>query len=253
MVTQERNKVVVVTGGGGGIGRSVSLKFAQEGYSVVVADINLASAEETVKLVTEAGGSAVSIKCDVTVEDDAIKLVQAAVDHFGGLDAAFNGAGIEPQYVPMHELSGERWRRDLDINLTGMFYGLKHQIAHMRLNGGGAIVNVSSTAAVRGSPLSHVYSAAKKGVLALTSCAAVEYGGDGIRVNAVLPAAIETRMLDAVRTGAPDMWASFVNTIPLARTAQPLELAEVAFWLCSDAASFVTGQFIAVDGGLTAS
>ena len=245
-------KVVLITGAGGGLGRQMALDFAREGAAVVVSDIDAQSGEMTVDQVRGQGGRAAFCRADVGDEREVEALVRYAVKTFGGLHGAVNNAGIEPDFVPFHELSLANWEQNLRVNLTGVFLCMKHEITHMRANGGGSIVNISSVAAAKSVPGTHVYATAKRGVLALTSCAAVENGAQQIRVNAILPGGIATRMLEDSSKGNPDVVQAFLNSVPLGRFGQPENIAQAAQWLLSDAAGYVNGQYLAVDGGLTA-
>lgn len=246
------DKIALVTGAGNGIGRVIALMFAREGCAVAVSDIDIAGGRDTVAQIRAQGGKAEFCAADVGREADQQQLVRFAVDTFGGLHIAVNNAGIEPDFVPLHELTLDGWECNLRVNLTGVFLGMKHQIAHMIDHGGGAIVNISSIAAAKSTPKSHVYAASKRGLLALTSCAAVEYGASNIRVNAVLPGATMTRMLEETDRIDPQILKNFAATIPLGRIGQPDNVAQAVLWLCSDAAGYVTGQHFSVDGGVTA-
>jgi NAD(P)-dependent dehydrogenase (short-subunit alcohol dehydrogenase family) len=247
-----QGKVGLVTGSAAGIGRGIALLFAREGCSVVVSDIDVEGGRETVELIRAAGAKASFVAADVSSEADMQHLVEFAVTTYGSLHVAVNNAGIEPEFVLMHELSLSSWERVLRINLTGVFLGMKHQIAHMIAHGGGSIVNISSIAAVKSTPKSHCYAASKRGVLALTSCAAVEYAAKKVRVNAIMPGATMTRMMEETNKLDPEILKSFAATIPMGGFAQPDDIAQAALWLSSDAASYVTGQHFSVDGGVTA-
>jgi NAD(P)-dependent dehydrogenase (short-subunit alcohol dehydrogenase family) len=246
------NKVAVVTGSGAGIGRGIARLFARHGGAVVVSDIDVNGGKETVELIRAEGGSASFLETDVTREADLQRLVRTAVDNYGGLHAAVNNAGVEPDFVMLHELTLSGWERNMRVNLTGVFLGMKHQIAHMMNNGGGSIVNISSIAAAKSVPKNHSYAAAKRGMLALTAGAAIEYGPHKIRVNAVLPGATMTRMLTETNAHDPSILQSFAASIPLGTFAEPDDIAQAVLWLSSDAARYVTGQYFAVDGGVTA-
>ena len=247
-------KSALVTGAGSGIGRATALAFAREGAWVAAADLKLESAQETARLVEAAGGQAVAVEVDVTNDDAVAAMVGAAVKAFGGLDCAFNNAGIAPYQVnasgqKIADVAPEAWQRLLDVNLTGVWRCLRHEVAQMRTQGGGAIVNTASVAGLVGLPNSSAYVAGKHGVVGLTRTAAVDHAEDGIRVNAVCPGYIETPMTeDTMRRRGERI----MELVPLARMGKPEEIAEAVVWLCSDRASFVTGAAWTVDGGYTA-
>ena len=244
-------KAAIVTGGASGIGRATALAFAREGARVLVQDRAEAGAQETVGLINAAGGQAVSIGGDVTSEADVAAMVHKALAGFGRIDCAFNNAGIAPTAVGpapqrTHELSLESWNRLIDINLTGVFLCIKHQVPAMLAQGGGAIVNTASVAGLVGLPTAPAYVASKHGVIGLTKTAAMEYARDGIRVNAVCPGYVLTPM---TQDGAARRGEELLDKVPMHRLGRPEEIAEAVVWMCSDRASFVTGSFYTVDGG----
>ncbi len=247
-------KVVLVTGGGTGIGRASALRLAAEGASVVVGNRNEAAGEETVQLITAAGGKATFLRTDVTNEQDIIALQQHALDTFGDLHCAFNNAGIEGKTASVAEDTYENWRNIFEVNVLGVWAAMKHQINHMVSNGGGSIINNASIAGLIGFPNFAAYVASKHAVLGLTKTAALEYGSKGIRVNAVSPGAIETPMLDRFTTqGQQDhMRDNMIQMHPIGRLGKSEEIASAVAWLCADESSFVLGQSITVDGGFTA-
>ncbi len=245
-------KVALVTGAGGGIGRATALAFAREGARVVASDIAGAGGEETARLVGDAGGDAVHVACDVTRPAEVEALVAAAVDTFGRLDCAHNNAGVEGAYGRTADCEEENFDRTCAVNLKGVFLCLKTEIAHMTVQGGGAIVNTASVAGVEGAKNLPAYVASKHGVMGLTRTAALEYATRGIRVNAVCPGPIRTRMLEAIMEENPRMEPAMVAAVPMRRLGAPEEIAEAVIWLCSDRAAYVTGHGLVVDGGFTA-
>lgn len=247
------DKVIIVTGAASGIGRASAVRFAELGAQVVAVDRE-AAVEATAATIAQAGGRAHHRQADISDEAQVKAFVDFAAGLEGRLDGAFNNAGVDQSNSPLHELSLEEWRRVNAINLDGTFLCVKHQVAAMLKTGGGAIVNTSSVLGQVAITLNGAYTAAKHGVIGLTRAAAMEYSRQGIRVNAILPGAIET---DMFRQGMSDpAMAGQLEAIkaahPIGRMAQPIEVAEIAAWLLSDAASYVTGAAMPVDGGYTA-
>ncbi|MGH7964218.1 MAG: SDR family oxidoreductase [Candidatus Binatia bacterium] len=245
-------KIAVVTGGGSGIGRATALTFAREGAKVVVADVVVAGGEETVRMIKAAGGDAIFVKTDVAKGSEVDALVAKTVATYGRLDCAFNNAGIEGQLTSTVEASEANWDRVIDINLKGVWLCMKAEIMQMLAQGGGAIVNTASAAGLIGIAGGSAYVASKHGVNGLTKTAALEYAKQGIRVNAVCPGVIRTPMVERGMASNPQMMETMVAIEPIGRLGKPEEIAEAVVWLCSDAASFVTGLPMAVDGGWTA-
>jgi NAD(P)-dependent dehydrogenase (short-subunit alcohol dehydrogenase family) len=243
-------KIVLVTGGGSGIGRATALAFAREGAHILVADVSEESAITTARIVGDQGGDAHAIGCDVAQAAQVAAMVQSVLDRFGRLDCAFNNAGVEggPPGVQMHEYADDTWDNVLDVNLKGVWLCMKYEIQAMLTSGGGAIVNTASIAGLTAGG-NAAYVASKHGVIGLTRRAAVEYGPLGIRVNAVCPGSIRTPMLERLFQRAPDRERMLVDRTPLRRLGMPEDVAETVVWLCSDAASFVTGHPLVVDGG----
>ena len=255
MTRNLEGKSALVTGGASGIGRATALAFAREGARVAVADILEEAAQGTVAEIEAMGGQALAIACDVT-DDDAVKaMIAATVDAFGGLDCAFNNAGIAPYQVnaggqKIADVAPEAWRRLIDVNLTGVWLCLRHEVAQMRAQGsGGVIINTASILGLIGSATSSAYVAAKHGVVGLTKTAAADHAEDNIRVNAVCPGYIETAMTEETMRRRGER---ILARVPMARMGQANEIAEAVVWLCSPKASFVTGVSWAVDGGYTA-
>jgi NAD(P)-dependent dehydrogenase (short-subunit alcohol dehydrogenase family) len=247
-----RGKVALVTGAAAGIGKATAELFARRGALVVVSDIDTEAGEAAAAGIREAGGSAVFIRADVGDPADVERLVTAAVDEFGGLDYAFNNAGIAGQSAAVHDHEIDSWERVIRINLSGVFYCMKYEIPRMLERGGGAIVNCSSIMGHVASPVAPAYVASKHGVNGLTRSAALAYSARGIRVNAVCPGYIDTAMLRDAEARIPGLLDQLTTLEPIGRLGAPEEIAEAVVWLCSDAASFVTGTPMVVDGGAIA-
>lgn len=244
-------KVALVTGAGNGMGRAAAVLFAQAGARVAVCDLDARGGEETVARIRSAGGEAIFVATDVASAAAVAAMVERAVTEFGRLDCAFNNAGVLLENQPSAEWDEELFDRTMRINARGVMLCMKHEIRQMLRQGGGAIVNNASVEAFTGVPGHAGYDASKHAVLGLTRTAAVEYAARGIRVNVVCPGAIRTPMVDAATTtiGGADSLAGYH---PMGRIGEPEEVAHAALWLCSDAASFVTGHALAVDGGMLA-
>ncbi len=247
-----KDKVALITGGGSGIGRATALIFAREGANLVIADLNRKGAEETMAMVQKAGVKALSIQCDVLKPAAVEDLVQQTVKHFGRLDCAFNNAGVAGDQARTAESTEECWDFVVGIDLKAVWLCMKYEIAQMLKQKSGAIVNTASIAGLGANPLGIAYSAAKHGVVGLTRTAAIEYAKIPIRVNAVCPGVTETPMVEAGIAKRPSMRALFSKLHPMGRLGRPEEIGEAVAWLCSDAASFITGIPLPVDGGFTA-
>ncbi len=245
-------KVGLVTGGTSGIGRETAVLFAKAGVKVVVAGRREVEGEETIELVRAAGGDGLFVKTDVSKASEVEALIQKTVEKFGRLDVAFNNAGIEGVWVPIARQSEEDWDRTIDINLKGVWLCLKYEILQMvKQGGGGAIVNMASVTGMTGSAGAGAYCASKHGVIGLTKTAALETAKIGIRINAVCPAVIETPMEERL-FGAPQVHKYILSCHPIGRLGKPAEVAEAVVWMCSDSASFMTGQSLVLDGGFLA-
>ena len=246
-------KVVVITGGASGIGRATAFAFAREGAKVVIGDIDAHGAEETVELIKSAGGEAISVRVDVTKSDDVRQMIATTVDRLGGLDYAFNNAGFVGSTAGVVDTTEEDWRHAIATNLTSVWLCMKYEIPEMLKRGRGAIVNNGSVNGLVGSPAAVGSVASKHGVSGLTKAAALEYATRGIRVNAVAPGLVRTplaqRMVESFPAGAEQ---AMLSVVPQGRWCESEEIAEVVVFLCSDAASHVTGLVMPIDGGWTA-
>jgi NAD(P)-dependent dehydrogenase (short-subunit alcohol dehydrogenase family) len=247
-----KDKVALITGGGSGIGRATALIFAREGARLVLADLNRKGAEETAAMAEKAGCHAIAIECDVLKPAAVEELVQQTVKRFGRLDCAFNNAGVAGDLARTAESTEQCWDFVVGIDLKAVWLCMKYEIAQMLKQKSGAIVNTASIAGLGANPLGIAYSAAKHGVLGLTRTAAVEYARIPIRVNAVCPGVTETPMVEAGIAKRPKMRETFQKIHPMGRLGRPEEIGEAVAWLSSDAASFVTGIPLPVDGGFTA-
>jgi NAD(P)-dependent dehydrogenase (short-subunit alcohol dehydrogenase family) len=267
-------KVALVTGAGSGIGRASALAFARQGACVIVADILADPAEETVKMIRDMGGNAVPVKADVSKPEEVRALLQKTIELFGRLDFAHNNAGIEGERNPTAACSEENWDRTIAVNLKGVWLCMKYEIQQMLKQGGGAIVNTASVAGLVGVYKLPAYAASKHGIVGLTKTAALEYARAEIRINAVCPGLIDTEMIErtlergfskkrlvhkvpllGVLVDSMERRAvrSFLNrSIPIRRMGSAEEVANVVIWLCSDAASYVNGHALTVDGGYVA-
>lgn len=245
MSTQQ--KVCLVTGAGSGVGRATAKMFAERGYAVVLGDINPEGLGQTAREITESGGTAVHLRTDVSDAAEIEALVDIARQRFGRLDAAVNNAGIEGRPGPMTTFEVEEVRRLWEVNFLGVFLGMKYQIPLLAESGGGAIVNVGSSAGHRGTPNLAAYSATKHALVGLTKSAALEFGEAGVRINIIAPGSFHTPMSERVH--GENFRDNITRVTPLRRVGTAEEIAETIFWLGTPASSFVTGATLAVDGG----
>jgi NAD(P)-dependent dehydrogenase (short-subunit alcohol dehydrogenase family) len=252
MAGRVEGKVALVTGGASGIGRATALTFAREGAKLVVADMNDEGGQQTVHMITENGGEAIFVKTDVSKTVAVQALISKVVETYGRLDCAHNNAGISSGVRALTaDYPEERWQQVLAVNQTGVWLCMKYEIVQMLHHGGGAIVNTASIAGLVGGAGGAAYTASKHGVVGLTKTAALEYAQQGIRVNCICPGYIQTPMT-ASNLSDPERQAQIIAREPIGRVGTPEEVAETVVWLCSDAASFVTGHAMTVDGGYVA-
>jgi len=249
MVKRLDSRVTLITGGGSGIGRATALACAEEGNRVIVADSDVEGGEETQRQIEDRGGQALFIRTDVSRTADVEALFSQAVQQFGRLDCAFNNAGIEGESVALAESTEEVWDRVLGVNLKGVWLCMKYELRQMLKQGSGAIVNNASFLGLVGSSSNPAYTASKHGVVGLTKSAALAYAKSGIRVNAVCPGLVQSPLTDRKFASFPERRDAAIARHPIGRLGTTKEIAAVVVWLFSDAASFVTGHSLAVDGG----
>ena len=252
MIRQFEGKVALVTGAASGIGRVSALTLAKEGAMVVVSDVTAAEGEATAHQIVQGGGQAIFAKADVTKTAEVEAMVNETVKAFGRLDFALNNAGIDGVRARTAEYPEEIWNQVVNVNLTGVFLCLKYEIPVMLKHGGGAIVNLSSVAGVTGFPGHAAYTASKHGVIGLTRTAALDYARSGIRVNAICPAYSRTPMVEKMIANHPDLEQKLLARVPIGRLGTPEEIAQAVVYLFSDAAGFITGHSLVMDGGIVA-
>lgn len=254
MINGDQNfagKVAFVTGAASGIGRATALAFARAGASVAVADVSEQANQETARILEKEGGRAIAVRCDVTRTDQVKAALDKTIEAFGRLDFAFNNAGIEQPIMATADLTEQDWDQILTVNLRSVFLCMKHEIPLMLKQGGGAIVNTSSGAGVKGIAGQGAYCAAKFGIIGLTKAAALDYAAQNIRINAVCPGIISTAMMDRFTGGTSEGRERVISQEPVGRMGKPEEIAAAVLWLCSDAAAFVIGHALVIDGGQT--
>ncbi len=246
-------KVAVITGASSGIGRATAIRFAGEGAAVVIADLNQEGGESAVRACKENGGRAVFQKTDVSAGEDVKAAVDRAVSEFGKLDTIFNNAGLGGAIGTIDEITFENWDMTMAILLRAVFAGMKYAVPEMRKAGGGSIISTASVAGLRGGAGPHAYSAAKAGVINLTRSVALEVGKDRIRVNCICPGGINTPLINSRLPGGEETAAQFLALIqPIPRAGRPDDIANMALFLASDEADWITGAAMVVDGGMTA-
>lgn len=252
MTKRFEGKVALVTGASSGIGQATALAFGREGAKVVVAARRVQQGEETAEMIRRTGGEATFVKADISSATEVESLMRATIEVYGRLDCALNNAGTSGNLMPAADVSEQEWDFVINTNLKGAWLCLKHEIALMVKQGGGSIVNMSSVLGLGGTSIgASVYVASKHALIGLTKATAVEYSKQGVRVNAVCPGFIETALIE-VATNAPGAKEQLIALHPIGRLGTPEEVAEAVIWLCSDAASFVTGHSMVVDGGYVA-
>ena len=249
-------KVAIVTGGGSGMGQATAILFAKEGAKVIIACRSTAgtgSGEKTAGIIKQQGGEAIFIKTDVSKAQDVQKMVKAAVDAYGRLDVLYNNAAVQGNVSLTPDVTEELYDKYMDVNLKGVWLGMKYAIPEMLNTGAGSITNVASVSALVGQRgLSH-YAASKGGIISLTRVTAIEYAAENIRVNCICPGLVRTPIWDQMEKAFPGSLQKFVDGVPMRRYARPEEIARLALFLASDESSFITGSVIVIDGGATAS
>lgn len=247
-----KDKAGLVTAAGSGIGRASAVAFAKAGAKVMVSDVSEEAGNETVKLIEDNGGEAKFFKCDVSDEDQVIALIDETISAFGKLDFAHNNAGISASDGKIGDTDSGAWDKTLKVTLTGTFYCMKHEVNAMAKTGGGAIVNTASGTGVEGAPNMAPYTASKFGIVGLTKSVALEYGQQGIRINAIAPGSTLTPALEQWAERAPEQYEAVLQGLPSGRMATPEDQANAAMFLCSNLATNISGVILPVDGGFVA-
>lgn len=246
---QVKNKIVIITGAGSGIGKACALQFSKQDATVVIADINLESAQKVATEINTNNGKAIAIKVNVAKFHEVENLINQTIATFGKLDVMVNNAGIGPEYLKTHEATLKDWDRVISVNQSGVFYGMKLALQQFLQQGYGNIVNIASLAGLKASPYNISYSASKFAVVGMTKSAAMEYANKNIRINAVCPGYTESALLDQLLSVKPEMDAILKSVIPMKRFGKAAEVANAVLWLASDETQFITGQTITLDGG----
>ncbi|MCL6589848.1 MAG: glucose 1-dehydrogenase [Firmicutes bacterium] len=247
-----KDKVCLVTGGGSGVGRAAALKFAQEGAKVIIANRRIEKGEEVTKIIHDKGQEALFVPVDISSEKQVEKLINKIIETYGRLDCAFNCAGFEGERASLIQCEESNWDKIMNTNLKGTFFLLKYEIKAMLENKKGAIVNMSSISGFLGRINRCAYNASRAAIISLTKTAAMEYIRDGIRVNAIAPAAIRTEIFERMTNGNEEVKNYYAKGHPIGRIAEPEEIAEAALWLCSEKSSYVVGETLIIDGGTLA-
>jgi NAD(P)-dependent dehydrogenase (short-subunit alcohol dehydrogenase family) len=244
-------KIALITGGGSGIGRAAAILYANEGAKVIVSNRNAENGNETVRMIKDAGGEGIYIQTDISKKSDVETLISTIVQKYGRLDCAFNNGGVDGKPAPLVDCEEEDWDEIIGINLKGTYLLMKYEIRQMLKQGYGAIVNMSSACGIVARPNRCAYTASRHGVEGLTKVGALEYASSGIRINAVGPSSIKTAIYQRSTKGNPEKEELYASVHPIGRVGEPEEVAHAALWLSSDAASFVSGHTLRIDGGFT--